>query len=242
VLVIRTPDERLTWLQALGSRRKEDVTAGVPPLFTGFLITDGYKAYQRLLPRLAGIQQCCAHVIRRCRAVTKLGPGSLQSWAADVISILREAHQAVEQARARGDTALGPEMLDKLRHRYDEAAAFGITHNRLRDWHDGNHPGYAPSCWLQEYKEQVWLFNREFAVEWTSNKAVIRSPMRVRAAGVSRPWFARGRKCLTGRGFAGEVPVSVRGGYLVGWRDGGRRVIPASRSARASSWACSPAS
>ena len=52
VLAVRTPDERLTWLQALGSRRKEDVTAGIPPLFTGFLITDGYTAYQRLLPRL----------------------------------------------------------------------------------------------------------------------------------------------------------------------------------------------
>ena len=171
VLVIRTPDERLTWLQALGSRRKEDVTAGVPPLFTGFLITDGYKACQRLLPRLAGVQQCCQHVIRRCRAVTKLGPGSLQSWAADVISILREAHQAVEEARARGDTALDPGQLEKLRRRYDEAAAFGITHNRLRDWHDGNHPGYALGCWLREYTEQVWLFTREFAVEWTSNRS-----------------------------------------------------------------------
>ena len=170
VLVVRTPDERLTWLQALGSRRKEDVTAGIPALFTGFLITDGYKAYQGLLPRLAGVQQCCQHVIRRCRAVTKLGPGSLQSWAADVISILREAHQAVEEARARGDTALDPEQLEKLRQRYDEAAAFGITHNRLRDWHDGNHPGYALGCWLQEYKEQVWLFTREFAVEWTSKQ------------------------------------------------------------------------
>ncbi len=171
VLVIRTPGERLTWLRALGSRRKEDVAAGVPALFTGFLITDGYRAYQQLLPRLAGVQQCCQHVIRRCRAVTKLGPGSLQSWAGDVISILREAHQAVEEARARGDTALDPEQLEKLRQRYDEAAAFGVTHNRLRDWHDGNHPGYALGCWLQEYKEQVWLFTREFAVEWTSNQA-----------------------------------------------------------------------
>jgi transposase len=122
VLVIRTPDERLTWLQALGSRRKEDVTAEVPPLFNGFLITDGYKAYQRLLARLAGVQQCCQHVIRRCRAVTKLGPGSLQSWAADVISILREAHQAVQEARARGDTAPDPGQLAKLRQRYDELA------------------------------------------------------------------------------------------------------------------------
>ena len=188
MLVIRTPGERLTWLRALGSRRKEDVTAGVPALFTGFLITDGYRAYQQLLPRLAGVQQCCQHVIRRCRAVTKLGPGSLQSWAGDVISILREAHQAVEEARARGDTALDPEQLDKLRQRYDEAAAFGVTHNRLRDWHDGNHPGYTLGCWLQAYKEQVWLFTREFAVEWTSNSAerAVKGPKRHQA--VSGYW------------------------------------------------------
>ena len=31
----------------------------------------------------------------------------------------------------------------QLRQRYNEAAAFGIIHNRLRDWHEGNHPGYA---------------------------------------------------------------------------------------------------
>jgi transposase len=65
--------------------------------------------------------------------VTKLGPGALQSWAGDIIAILCEAHQAVEAARARGDTTLDPEALAKLRQRYDEAAAFGITHNRLRD-------------------------------------------------------------------------------------------------------------
>jgi integrase len=37
-------------------------------------------------------------VIRRCRAVTKLGPGGVQDWAGDVITILRGAHQAVEAA------------------------------------------------------------------------------------------------------------------------------------------------
>jgi hypothetical protein len=41
--------------------------------------------------------------------------------------------------------------LAKLRQRYDEAAAYGITHNRLRDWDgDGNHPGYALGCWLRD--------------------------------------------------------------------------------------------
>jgi transposase len=169
VLIIRTPDGRLTWLQALASRRKGDVAAGIPAAFTGLLMTDGYTGYQHLLSRLAGIQQCCQHVIRRCRAVMKLGPGGLQSWAGDVIAILREAHQAVEDARARGSTALGPELLDELRERYDTATSFGITHNRLRDWHEGNHPGYALGCWLRGYKEQVFLFTRDFAADWTNN-------------------------------------------------------------------------
>jgi hypothetical protein len=104
---------------------------------------------------------------------------------------LREAHHAVEQARARGDTALDPEQLTRLRERYDEAAAFGITHNRLRDWHDGNHPGYALGCWLQQYKEQAWLFTRQFAVEWTSNSAerAVKGPKRHQA--VSGYWYTQ---------------------------------------------------
>ena len=168
VLVIRTPHQGLTWLQALGSRQHAAITA-VLAFFTGFLISDGYGAYQDLLPKLAGVQQCCQHVIRRARAVTKLGPGGLQSWAADVIEILREAHRAVQDALARGDPVLDEQLLAKLRERYDEAVAFGITHNRLRDWHEGNHPGYTLGCWLRDYKEQVWLFTREFCVEWTNN-------------------------------------------------------------------------
>ena len=66
-----------------------------------------------------------------------------------------------------------------------------ITHNRLRDWHDGNHPGYALGCWLQEYKEQVWLFTREFAVEWTRNSAerAVKGPKRHQA--VSGYWHTQ---------------------------------------------------
>ena len=74
VLVARTPRRGLTWLRALGSRQHAAITA-IPAFFTGFLISDGYGAYQDLLPQLAGVQRCCQHVIRRARAVTKLGPG-----------------------------------------------------------------------------------------------------------------------------------------------------------------------
>ena len=190
VLVVRTPHRGLTWLRTLGSRQATAITA-VLSFFTGFLISDGYSAYQQLLPQLAGVQQCCQHVIRRCRAVTKLGPGSLQSWAADVIEILREAHHAVDEARARGDPALDEQLLAKLRERYDEAFAFAITHNRHRDWHDGNHPGYTLGCWLRNYKEQVWLFTREFNVEWTNDLAShCTSWVRSAVSGFSR-WSGR---------------------------------------------------
>jgi hypothetical protein len=168
VLVIRPPGGRLTWLRALGSRRHEAIT-GILGFFTGFLICDGYEAYPKLLPQLAGLQQCCAHIIRRCRAVTRLGPGGLQSWAADVIEILRDARRLTAEARAR-DGPPDAEQLGKLRRRYDEAVASGIIHNRLRDWDGGgNHPGYALGCWLRDHADQVWLFTREPAVDWTNN-------------------------------------------------------------------------
>ena len=190
-MVIRTPGEKLIWLQALASRRAEGITA-LLAFFTGFLIVDGYTAYQQLSGQLAGIQQCCQHVIRRCRAVAKLGPGSLQSWAAEVITVLREAHQAVEDARSRGQPALDAGLLKGLRERYDEAVASGITHNRLRDWDgDGNHPGYALGYWLREHADQVWLFTTAFEVEWTSNSAerAVKGPKRHQA--VSGYWHTQ---------------------------------------------------
>jgi transposase len=190
VLITRTPDGRLTFLQAIGSRRKGSVAAAVPASFTGYLITDGYTGYQHLLSRLAGIQQCAQHVIRRCRAVTKLGPGSLQSWAADVITILRDTHAAVGQARARGDTALDQQVFDDLLERYDTAAAFGRTHNRLRDWDTGNHPGYALGCWLEQYREQVFLFARNFAVSWTNNVSERGAKAAKRHQAVSGYWHS----------------------------------------------------
>jgi hypothetical protein len=192
VLITRTPDGRLTLLQAMASRRKAALAAGLPAAFTGYLITDGYTGYQHLLlSRLAGIQQCAAHVIRRCRAVTKLGPGGVQNWAGDVITILRDAHQAVEAARARGDTALDQQILDDLRERYDTAVASGIIHNRLRDWDGGgNHPGYALGTWLREYKDQVFLFTREFAVSWTNNVSERGAKAAKRHQAVSGYWHS----------------------------------------------------
>ncbi len=146
---------------------------------------DGYAAYQQRLPKLAGIQRCAAHVIRRYRAVAGLGPGSLQSWAADVIEILRGTHRLTEEARARGEPAADAEPLADLRQRYDETVALGITRNRHRDRHDGNHPGCTPGCRLCDYAGQVWLFTRDPSAERTDNVSV---------SAVPHPQLPRGRR------------------------------------------------
>jgi transposase len=190
VLIVRTPDGRLTFLQAIGSRRKGSVGGGIPAAFTGHLITDGYTGYQHLLSRIAGIQQCAQHVIRRARAVQKLGPGGVQDWAGDIIAILGRAHRAVEDARARGSTELDPQALNDLRERYDQAVKSGNIHNRLRDWDTGNHPGYALACWLRDYKEQVFLFTRNFAVSWTDNVSERGAKAAKRHQAVSGYWHS----------------------------------------------------
>ena len=191
VLVVATPDGRLTFLQALGSRRKGSVGGGIPAGFAGYLMTDGYTGYQHLIgSRTKGIQQCCQHVIRRARQVQKLGPGGVQDWAGDIITVLRDAHEAVEKARARGSTALDQEVLDDLRERYDTAVKSGMIHNRCRDWDTGNHPGYALACWLRDCKEQVFLFTRDFSVDWTNNVSERGAKKAKRHQAVSGCWHS----------------------------------------------------
>ena len=110
--------------------------------------------------------------MRRCRGVAKLGPGNLQSWwTGQVTDALTTAHTAVQDAKADQQTAVDPELLAELRERYDKAVTSGIVHNRHRDWHDGNHPGYTLATWLATYAEQVWHFTTHLNVDWTSNAA-----------------------------------------------------------------------
>jgi hypothetical protein len=190
VLIVTTPDGRLRLMLALASRRKGSVGAGIPAAFTGNLMTDGYTGYQHLLSRIAGIQQCCQHIIRRARAVQKLGPGGVQNWAGDIIAILGQAHRAVADARARGSTALDQQVLDDLRERYDTAVRSGTIHNRLRDWDTGNHPGYSLAIWLRDYKEQAFLFTRDFAVDWTNNVSERGAKAAKRHQAVSGYWHS----------------------------------------------------
>ena len=161
VLIIRTPDGRLTWLQAIASRRKAAIVAAA-----GFLhrVPD-HRRLRRLpappvpagrhpavrgprdppLPRGHEARPGRPPVLgrRRHRRPARGAPGRRGRPAP-------AATPALDQQAARRPART-------LRHR----RRLGIIHNRLRDWHDGNHPGYALGSWLRDYKEQVFLFTRE---------------------------------------------------------------------------------
>jgi transposase len=64
---------------------------------------------------------------------------------------------------------LDPALLDRLRHSYDQAVAFGVSVNLSRPWHKGKHPGLILARRLKRKAGQVWLFATRFDVPATNN-------------------------------------------------------------------------
>jgi transposase len=189
-VTLRTPDARLIWYAGMTSRAKTSIAdLDVLTDWHGYLVRDDYAGWHQFDAHVAGVQQCCAHIIRHCKGVLELH-SDWQKWAAQVITALRATAQAVERARAAGADELDPELLAELRERYDKAVAWGITTNRHRDWHKGNHPGYTLAQRLKDKAEQVWLFAKNFAIPWTNNASeqALRNPKRHQA--VSGYWHS----------------------------------------------------
>ena len=187
-VTLRTPDARLVWYTAMPSRSKTSIAdLGVLDDWHGFLVRDDYVGWHQFDPHLAGVQQCVAHLIRHCTGVFELHP-DWQKWAQTVIQVLRDTAKAVDHARAAGADQLDPQLLAELRQRYDKAVEWGITTNRHRDWHKGNHPGYTLAQRLKDKAEQTWLFTKNFTIPWTNNASeqALRSPKRHQ--GVSGYW------------------------------------------------------
>ena len=208
-VTIRTPDARLIWYAAMGSRSSAAIAGlGVLEGWHGYLVRDDYAGWHQFDAQLAGVQQCAAHLIRHCKGVLELHP-QWQAWAGQVRDILREATAAVETARNDGKDHLDPGLLAGLRARYDEQVAWGITTNRHRDWHQGRHPGYNLAKRLQDKAGQVWLFTRNFKIPWTNNASeqALKGPKRHQA--VSGYWHTRAT--LAGYCRVRSYLVSARG-------------------------------
>ena len=187
-VTVRTPDARLVWYAPMGSRSKTSIAAlGVMEGYTGYLVRDDYAGWYQFDAQLAGVGQCAAHLIRHAKGVLELHP-TQQQWAAQVITVLREAATAVTEATTNGRDHLDPQLLADLRKRYDQAVGWGITTNRHRDWPKGNHPGYNLAKRLHDKADQVWTFTRNLAVPWTNNASeqALKGPKRHQA--VSGYW------------------------------------------------------
>jgi transposase len=189
-VTLRTPDARLIWYAGMTSRSKDSIAdLDVLDGWHGYLVRDDYAGWHQFDTHLAGVQQCCAHLIRHCKGVLALHP-DWQKWAGQIITVLRTTAKAVDEARAADTDHLDPDLLADLRGRYDKAVTWGITTNRHRDWHKGNHPGYTLAQRLKDKAEQVWLFAKNFAIPWTNNASeqALRNPKRHQA--VSGYWHS----------------------------------------------------
>lgn len=189
VVALRSTDARLVWYAVINARTSIAI-AGLDVLsgWSGFLVRDDYAGWVQFDATLAGVQQCCAHLIRHSKGVWLLHRTE-QGWANTVITVLREAAAAVAAARVAGLDYLDPALLADLRERYDEAVNWGVLTNRLRDWPKGNHPGYNLARRLAAKVEQVWLFTTNFKIPWTNNASeqALKGPKRHQA--VSGYWL-----------------------------------------------------
>jgi hypothetical protein len=220
-VTVRTPDARLVWYAPIGSRSKTSIAGlGIMEGYAGYLVRDDYAGWHQFDTQLDGVQQCAAHLIRHAKGVLELHP-TQQHWAADVITVLREAATAVTAAKADECDHLDPQLLADLRQRYDHAVGWGITTNRHRDWPKGNHPGYNLATRLYDKAEQVWTFTRNLTVPWTNNASeqALKGPKRHQA--VSGYWHT-----LTT--LAGYCRIRS---YLVSSRGHGVRAIDAIHNA-----------
>ena len=159
----------LIWYGAAGNRTKAAITGfGILDGYRGVLVRDDYGGYLSYDAALAGVQQCAAHLYRYLDDAYAIDPVS-QVWTRQAGDALREATAAVRTARAGNRVSLGPALLARLRHSYDQAVAYGISVNLSRPWHKGKHPGLVLASRLKRKADQVWLFATRFDVPATNN-------------------------------------------------------------------------
>jgi transposase len=170
VFTVRTAE--LVWYGAADNRGHRAIDGfGLLPGYPGTLVRDDYGGYTKYDVELAGVQLCCAHLLRDLQGVIDLDPGT-QQWAEAVAGVLREAATAAEQARTAGQGAVHPDRRAEQRGRYDQAVLAGISANLSRRWVDGkNHPGLVLARRLQAKADQVWTFTADTRVPWTNNAA-----------------------------------------------------------------------
>jgi len=113
-----------------GDRSADAIDAGrVLPGYEGVIVRDGYAGYGHLTSALHA--WCGVHLLRDLKGLYDFEPAQ-QQWAAQLAGLLIEARDAAAAARAAGQSALDPAVLDDLVTRYRALAAAGLAANIYR--------------------------------------------------------------------------------------------------------------
>jgi transposase len=211
----------LVWYGAAGDRTMASISGfGILDEFRGVLVRDDFGGYVHYDPDLAGVQQCLSHLLRYLDDAHAIDT-DVQAWARQVADALRLTIHEVNTARAAGQTVLDAALLTRLRRRFDQGVAVGISTNLSRPWHKGNHPGLQLAKRLKRKAHQVWLFATRLDVPPTNNgsESAIRGfKLAAKVQGCWRTLATLQRHCR------------IRS-YLVSARSHGRRPIDAIRDA-----------
>jgi hypothetical protein len=211
----------LVWYGAAGDRTKTSISAfGILDDFRGVLVRDDYGGYTSYDDDLAGVQQCLAHVIRYLDDAHAIDTDA-QAWARQAADALRAAIHEINTTRADDQATPDADLITRLRRRYDNGVAVGISTNLSRPWPNGNHPGLQLAQRLKRKAHQVWLFTTRLDVPPTNNgsESAIRGfKLAAKVQGCWRTLATLQRHCR------------IRS-YLISARNHGRRPIDAIRDA-----------
>jgi transposase len=161
----------LTWYGAADNRGHAALDGfGILPGYRGVLIRDDYVGYHKYDAHLAGVQLCCAHLLRDLQGVIDNAPDEEHAaWAQAAQQVLREAGKAVEQAQTAGHTTANETERARIEKEFMAAARCGISVNP----HCGGKKSKARQLAerLAGKAHQVLRFTGDFTpgLTWTNN-------------------------------------------------------------------------
>jgi transposase len=199
---------KLAWVHSASSGKHVLVTvhpkrgtagmdaAGVLPSFAGIACHDAWAPYDTY-DGVAGHALCNAHILRELIAVTQTGTDQDVIWAQQGIDALLALKDATGAARAAGQDAIDPEVLDKQSGYFTDAADAGITINAARRT-PLQKKRHALATRMKEREADYLRFARDLRVPFDNNQAeqVIRmAKLRIKVSGCMRSMTGAGNFC-----------------------------------------------
>jgi transposase len=169
-------------------RGKEGMNAaGVLPSFAGIACHDAWAHYD-CYDGVAGHALCGAHLLRELAAVTETGADQDRVWAEQAIDALLVLKDAADGARAAGQAAIDPDILEKHGRWFRDAAGAGTALNAARR-SKLQKKRHALATRMRDRADDYLRYAHDLRVPFDNNEAerVIRmSKLRIKVSGCMR--------------------------------------------------------